>query len=143
MERASLVLVNQRSEIRRLCQFVEQFGEANRLSTDETLDINLILDEIVINIIEHGAEAARQLEIHVDLALDAGTLTIQVDDDGVPFNPVDAPPPNFDLPIEQRPIGGLGIHIVRSLVDRIEHRRDDGRNVLTMTKKMNGAGGVK
>jgi serine/threonine-protein kinase RsbW len=138
--RSSLVLVNQRSEIKRLCQFVERFGEANHLSTDETLDINLILDEIVINIIEHGAEAARQLEIHVDLALDAGTLTIQVDDDGVPFNPVDAPPPNFDLPIEQRPIGGLGIHIVRSLVDRIEHRRDDGRNVLTMTKKMNGAG---
>ena len=137
MARSSLVLVNQRSEIKRLCQFVERFGEANHLSTDETLDINLILDEIVINIIEHGAEAARQLEIHVDLALDAGTLTIQVDDDGVPFNPVDAPPPNFDLPIEQRPIGGLGIHIVRSLVDRIEHRRDDGRNVLTMTKKMN------
>jgi anti-sigma regulatory factor (Ser/Thr protein kinase) len=73
----------------------------------------------------------------VRLALDPDTLTIQVADDGVPFNPVDAPPPDLDLPIEERPIGGLGIHIVRSLVDTIEHRRDDGRNVLTMTKKMN------
>jgi anti-sigma regulatory factor (Ser/Thr protein kinase) len=140
MSSASIVLLNQKSEIQRLSQFVERFGEAHRLSTDETLDINLILDEIVINIIVHGCDDAREHEIQVRLALDADTLTIQVADDGVPFNPVDAPPPDLDLPIEERPIGGLGIHIVRSLVDTIEHRRDDGRNVLTMTKKMNGAG---
>jgi serine/threonine-protein kinase RsbW len=138
MSSASIVLVNQKSEIQRLSRFVERFGEAHRLSTDETLDINLILDEVVINIIVHGCDDEHGHEIHVQLALDADTLTIQVDDDGVPFNPVEAPPPNLDLPIEERPVGGLGIHIVRSLVDTIDHRRDDGRNVLTMTKKMNG-----
>jgi serine/threonine-protein kinase RsbW len=139
MSSASVVLVNQRSEIERLSQFVERFGEAHHLAGDEILDINLVLDEIVINVIAHGYVDEREHQIQVSLRLDADLLTIQVEDDGRPFNPLDQPPPNLDLPVEERRSGGLGLHIVRSLTETIEHRRVDGRNVVTLKKKVSAA----
>ena len=68
------------------------------------------------------------------LRLDAGTVVVQVEDEGRPFNPLEAPPVDLDAPIEGRPIGGLGIHLIRSLMDAIEYRHEDGRNVLVMRK---------
>ena len=68
------------------------------------------------------------------LALEGGRLTIDVSDDGIAFNPLDATPPNLDLPIMERPVGGLGIHIVRTVMDHVEYQRRDGHNVLTMRK---------
>ena len=133
---ASIVLVNRRDEIGRLSQFVEQFGAAHRLVTDEVLDVNLVLDEIVINIISHAYNDEREHQISISLDLAGDRLTMRVEDDGRPFNPVTAPLPNLELPIEERPIGGLGIHIVRSLTSAIEHRRDQDRNILTLTKTL-------
>ncbi len=135
----SVVLINQRSEIERLSEAVERFGEAQHLLADDVAAVNLVLDEIVINIIAHAYDDEHEHQIHVSLTLEGDLLTIQVEDDGKPFNPLDAAPPNFDLPIDDRPIGGLGIHIVRSTVDAIEHRRAGGRNILTMKKTMTGA----
>jgi anti-sigma regulatory factor (Ser/Thr protein kinase) len=135
---ASVVLVNRRKEIERLGRFMERFGEQNRLPADEVLDTNLVLDEIIINIIAHGYDDDHEHQIHVSLALDAGLLTIQIEDDGRPFNLLEAPPPNLDLPIEERPIGGLGIHIVRSLTETIEHRLENGWNVLTLKRRISG-----
>ena len=139
MSSASVVLVNQRSEIERLSQFVERFGDAHQLPADEILDLNLVLDEVVINVIAHGYDDEREHQIHVSLALDGDLLTIQVEDDGRAFNLLEQPSPNLDLPIEERRIGGLGIHIVRSLTDAIEHRRVDGRNIVTLKKRVNAA----
>jgi len=139
MSSASIVLLNQRKEIERLSQFVERFGNDHHLSTDEILDINLVLDEVVINVIAHGYEDDHEHRIDVRLALDDGLLTIRVEDDGRPFNLLEQPAPDLDAPIEERRIGGLGIHIVRSLTDTIEHRRIDDRNVVTLKKKVNAA----
>ena len=136
MPNASIVLANRRDEIARLSQFVVRFCEQHRLAADEVLDVNLVLDEVVINIISHGYSDEREHEIHVTLAINRQFLIIEVEDDGRPFNPKDVPPPShLELPIEERPIGGMGVHIVRSLTDRIEHRRTDGKNVLTLRKK--------
>ena len=137
----SVVVVNQRSEIGRLSEAVDRFGEEHHLSADDIAAVNLALDEIVINIIAHGYDDQREHQIHVSLALEGEILTIQVEDDGKPFDPLEAPPPNLDLPIEDRPIGGLGIYIVRSTVNEIEHRREGGRNILTMQKTMAGRAG--
>ena len=136
---ASIVLVNQRQEVERLSQFVERFGASHHLSTDDLLDVNLVLDEIVINVIAHGYEDDGEHQIHVRLALDGDVLTIQVEDDGRAFDLAGQPSPNLDLPIDERRIGGLGIHIVRSLTETIEHRRVDERNVVTLTKRVSTA----
>ena len=134
MPSVSAVFVNQRAEIERVAQLAERFGDEQHLSADDVMTINLVLDEVVANIIAHAYDDAGEHQIRVTLALDGADLTIRVDDDGRPFDPLDAPPPDLDLPLEDRPVGGLGIHIVRSVMDAVEHRRDNNRNVLIMRK---------
>ena len=139
---SAIVLVNDRSEIQRLAKIVEHFGEANRLSADDVLRLRLVLDEIVVNIIAHGYEEAGDTdrhEIHVRLTLgETNVMTIQVEDDARAYDPRHAPAPKFDLPIEQRRRGGLGVHIVKAIMDTVDYRRESGRNVLTLTKRLDG-----
>jgi len=131
----SVVLVNERRELGRLGELVDRFGGECRLPADTVLILNLVLDEIVSNVIKYGYDDTLEHEIHVRVVLEGDLLTIQVEDDGRSFNPLEAPPPNLDLPIEQRPIGGLGVFIVKSTVDAAEYRREGGRNVLTIKKR--------
>ena len=132
----SVDIVNKRSEISRLCGLIEKFGEEHGLSPDAVITLSLLLDETVINVIAHGYEDDLEHHIDVRLELTGDLVSIRVDDDGVPFNPLHAPVPDLDLPIEERPIGGLGVHIVRTMADSVEYQRINGRNILTMTKKL-------
>jgi serine/threonine-protein kinase RsbW len=134
MSSVSVVLLNERAEIPRLAGIAETFGADNRLSDDEVMAVNLVLDELVTNVIENAYDDTGEHEIHVTLALDGAELTVRVEDDGRAFDPLQAPPPDLDLPLEQRPVGGLGIHIVRSMMDAVDYQRRDGRNILTMRK---------
>ena len=134
------VLASKRSEIPRLAEIVQQFGSENQLSVDDIMRIRLVLDEVVVNIVAHGYEDAGDSnphDIHIHLGLDAkNVLTIRVTDDAREYDPRSAPAPRFDLPIEERRRGGLGVHIVKAIMDTIEYRRVDGLNVLTLTKKL-------
>jgi serine/threonine-protein kinase RsbW len=132
----SIVLVNDRAEIERLGHLVEQFADRNDLSSETAFHVNLALDEVVTNVIMHGYRDAGRHEILVRLELGIETLTVQVEDDGRPFNPMDVPPPDLELGIEDRPIGGLGIHFVRSVMTSVDYRRAGGHNVLTMLKQI-------
>jgi anti-sigma regulatory factor (Ser/Thr protein kinase) len=138
--RLDTVLAGKRSEIPRLAEIVQQFGADNRLSVDEIMRIRLVLDEIVINIVAHGFEEAGDAdhhEIQIHLGLDDGdVLTIRITDDARAYDPRLAPEPPFDLPIEERRRGGLGVHIVKTIMDTIDYKRVDGHNVLTLTKKL-------
>ena len=86
---------------------------------------NLVLDELVTNIIKYGFDDAREHQIRVEMEVGVDLLTISVEDDGKPFNPLEAPSPNLDLPIEDWPIGGLGVFIVKSIAAAAEARRRD------------------
>ena len=135
----AVTLVNQRSEIERLSRFVDAFGETNHLSPDLTFAMNLALDEVLTNIIIHGHDDQREHAISVRLVLERDALEAHIEDDGRPFNPLDAPPVDLDAVVENRPIGGLGIHIVRSTMDVLEYRREGDRNVLMMRKRTGAA----
>ena len=126
----SFTLRNDRSEIARMFTLLEGFCQANEIPEDDMFNVRLVLDEAVINVIVHGYEDSRRHEIHVSLSLDSGALAVHIDDDGIAYNPLDAPAPRFDLPIEQRRIGGLGVHIMKTLASSVEYRREDGRNHL-------------
>jgi anti-sigma regulatory factor (Ser/Thr protein kinase) len=134
MSSVSAVFVNRRTEIERVVQLAERFGEEHQLPAEVVMSIHLVLDEVVANIISHGYDDTAEHQIHVTLALDESVLTIRVEDDGRAFDPLAAPPPDLDLPLEERPVGGLGIHIVRSVMDAVEYQRDGDRNVLIMKK---------
>jgi serine/threonine-protein kinase RsbW len=134
----SLTLRNHRSEISGLVDRIEAFGAEANLSPDVTFRLTLALDEIVSNVIRHafGDGAEHQIEVRLDVA--NGVVTATVEDDGVPFDPRDAPAPALDAPLEQRQAGGLGMHLVRSTMDEIDYRREGGRNVLTVRKAIAG-----
>lgn len=136
MASLSIALRNERQELVRLAGLVERFGADQHLSDDVVMNVNLVLDEIVSNVIKYGQASDAADAIGVSLALDGGVLTIDIADDGIAFNPIDAKPPDLDLPITERPVGGLGIHIVKALTETIDYRRDHDRNRLTMTMRV-------
>jgi serine/threonine-protein kinase RsbW len=126
----SFTLRNQRSEIARMFALLEAFCATHDISDDDIFNVRLVLDEAVINVIVHGYEDTREHTINVSLKLDGGMLRVHIDDDGVAYNPLDAPEPRFDVPIEQRRIGGLGVHIMKALARSVSYHREDGRNHL-------------
>jgi serine/threonine-protein kinase RsbW len=138
--RSDTVIANTRSEIPRLAEIVQRFGRGNHLSDDDIMRIRLVLDEVVVNIVAHGYEEAGETnhqDIHIHLSLDdRDVLTIRVTDNAREYDPRTAPAPRFDLPVEERRKGGLGVHIVKAIMDTIDYRRVDGHNVLTLTKKL-------
>jgi anti-sigma regulatory factor (Ser/Thr protein kinase) len=136
MASVSAVFVNQRAEVARLATLAEEFAAGHDIPVDDAMTINLVLDELVLNIIRHGYDDDAEHEIQVTLTFDDPDLTIRVEDDARPFNPLEAPPPDLDLPLEERPIGGLGIHIVRTVMDAVEYQRAGTHNVLTMRKRI-------
>jgi anti-sigma regulatory factor (Ser/Thr protein kinase) len=131
----SVSLACDRSELVRLADLVDRFGAEQALSPDDLTNVHLVLDELVSNVIRHG-HIANNGTVDVSLAVDSGTLTIDIVDDGIAFDPLACPSPNLDLPIEERPIGGLGIHIVKALSETIAYRRDGGRNHLSLTMRL-------
>jgi serine/threonine-protein kinase RsbW len=132
----SIALRNDRKELGRLSALIDRFGEDHRLSADSITNVNLVLDEIVANVIRHGRLDGADREIDISLLLDGSELAIEVADEGIAFDPVAAPAPNLDVPIEERRPGGLGIHIVKSLADTVAYRREGGRNYLTVRMRV-------
>ena len=133
MSSFSLVLRNHVSEIGRLVDRVEAFGAEAGLPSDVTFRLTLALDEAVSNVVRHGFTDGAEHHISVRVHVADGMVTATVEDDGVPFDPHDAPVPNLDAPIEERTPGGLGVHLVKATMDDVRYRRDGGRNVLTLT----------
>jgi anti-sigma regulatory factor (Ser/Thr protein kinase) len=131
----SIALVNDRAEIDRLSQLIEQFAEANSLSPEVAFHVNLALDELITNLIKHGYDDHDRHDISVRLALTSPDLVVELEDDGRAFNPLDVQPPNLQLGLDDRPIGGLGIHFVRSVMTSVEYRRAGGHNILTLRKR--------
>ncbi len=94
--------------------------------------VNLVLEELEVNALTHGrANGLEEYEITIDPQPEA--VVIELSDNGPPFNPLtDAPSPDLDSPLESRPIGGLGIYLIKTMVDEISYRREADRNYLTM-----------
>jgi serine/threonine-protein kinase RsbW len=127
-------LKNDLAELDRVTQRVNEFGTRQRLGPQLLHDLDLALEEILANIISHGYTDICEHEIRVRLSVHSGEVRIDVEDDGQPFNPLDAPAPDTAKPLAERPVGGLGIHLVRQLMDGLEYKRQGDRNLLTMKK---------
>jgi len=97
---------------------------------------NLAVEELVTNCIKYGYEDADGHLIEIKLQISANEMVLTVTDDGVPFNPLDVPVPDTHLPLQDRPIGGLGIHLLRRMSDHMDYVRAAGRNSVTLRKSM-------
>jgi serine/threonine-protein kinase RsbW len=123
-------------EIERLNRIVRQFGDLHELPGRTLYAVNLALDELVTNVVFHGFDDPAGQEFEARLTAREGVITAEVEDAGRAFNPLDAPIPDLTAPLDERALGGLGIHLVKSLMDKVEYRRDGGKNVLTVRKRI-------
>ena len=133
---AKLTLNIERShdELGRITDAVDELGHKESWSNDLLFRVHLVLEELVLNIIDYGFDDGKDdHELEVILMSEDDNLTIEITDDGIPFDPLhDAKIPDTDAPLEERPIGGLGVHLVRTMMDEVSYRREDGKNHLTL-----------
>ena len=94
------------------------------------------------NVISYAYRDDEDLDIEVKMESTGKRLTVTIADDGVPFNPLSAGAPDIDAPLEEREIGGLGIHLVRNLMDDVSYHRRIDRNVMTLVKDIEQEGGA-
>ena len=130
-----LTLLNQATEIARAQDQLEQFTATHQVPIRKVHEVQLALEEHLTNVLHYGYDDDGEHHIQIRVNLAAGELRIQVQDDGRAFNPLVHPAPDFTLPLDQRPIGGLGIHMIRKSLDHLEYCREDGKNVLVMIKR--------
>lgn len=116
-------------------RLVRQFGELHEVPDRTLYAVNLALDELVSNVILYGFADPAGQEIVVWLSAQDKFLDARVEDGGREFDPHTAPRPDLEAPLEKRQAGGLGIHLVRSLMDQMDYRREGSKNVLTLRKR--------
>ena len=127
------MLRGEHGELARLQAFADEFAHGCGLPDDERSRLLVILEELFTNAVTHGhGPHSAGGNITVALRWRTGRLRIRFVDDGPPFDPLTFGAPDLDAAREERRIGGLGIHIVRSLVDQARYRRAGGRNHLQM-----------
>ena len=140
--RLSLGLGNHGAALDRLGEFVTEFSRVHGLADDERARLMVIFDELLTNVVTYGYEGAvGEGHIEAALSLEGNRLIMEFIDDGRSFDPLTTPPPDMDLPLEERPIGGIGIAIVRALVDEIGYTREGNHNRLILGRTVSRAGG--
>ncbi len=130
-----IVVKNQPGEKQKVVEALEQFGRDHHLPPAVVHAADLALEEHLTNLMNYGFPDNREHEIEVRFTLDSQFI-IEVTDDGPPFNPLQLPPVDTSVPLEQRPIGGLGIHLIRRFMDGIEYGSEGGKNTLRMRKRL-------
>lgn len=121
------------AELSDLMDAAEGWLAAEGVPSGAVAQIMVALDEVVSNALRHGSEGSSPA-IAVAMNVGSGRVTVEVADDGAPFDPLAVAAPDIGLPVESRPIGGLGIHLVRQLADAVEYRRENGCNRLRFHK---------
>jgi anti-sigma regulatory factor (Ser/Thr protein kinase) len=131
-----IVLKHQPEERRRLLMALEGFAREEQLTAKALQAADLALEEHLTNVWKYGFADTAEHEIRVRLRREGGLLRIEVEDDGRAYNPLERPPVDTSVPLEEREVGGLGIHLMRQFMDELDYRREGGRNILSMTKRL-------
>jgi anti-sigma regulatory factor (Ser/Thr protein kinase) len=134
--KAHIRIGNRISEMANVVSFVNDFGAAHGVPENELNELNLSLDEILNNTISYGYSDRKRHEIQVSLVLEQDALIAEIEDDGAPFNPLEAPPPDVSGTLQTRKVGGVGIHFARTLMDGMEYTRAGQVNRLRLRKRI-------
>ena len=132
-----LILHNDIQQIPQLAEFVETVADVAHLDVGLTMSLNLALEEAVSNVIMYAYPKGSDGLVDIEAIVRRDELEFIISDNGTPFDPTAAPEADVSLDVEDRPIGGLGIFLVRNIMDEVKYTRsDDGKNILSMTKKL-------
>lgn len=128
---------NKIEELEKISELFEEFCEQNEISSKVTYSLQVVLDELLSNTILYGFSEGEIGKIEIDLKLTKKFLKVKISDNGKNFNPFDAQQPDLeDFDIENKKIGGLGIHIVKKMTDSFEYKRTKTKNIITLSKKI-------
>ena len=131
-----LTLTNQLSEIDRINDCFNEFAETAEIPLPVSLKTNMVFDELLNNIISYAYQDQNVHEIGIQVNLVNSRLIIEVEDDGIPFNPFMRDDPNTQAGLDEREIGGLGIHLVKNVMDEVSYKRQLNRNRVTLIKQL-------
>lgn len=134
----SIILANEISEIGRLADFIEDMGNEFSLAPDVRFNLNLVLEEAVANIIKYAYPKDEHESIYLSARMHEDSIVLVLTDTGKEFDPTMAPEVDVTLSAEERQIGGLGIFLIRQIMNEVRYERIDGKNVLTLEKKLTG-----
>ena len=132
----TLTVLNRIEEIRTIDKFLTEFSEQQDFPPDVLFQIQLSLEEIFTNVVSYGYENDdTEHEVEIVLSRDRQTVTVEIVDDGRPFDPLqDAPKMDAESKLEERRVGGAGIALAKTMMTDLRYHRDDGRNHLIMVK---------
>ena len=131
----SITLTNDIQQVPQLADFVDMVCEEVGMDMAVAIQMNLAMEEAVVNVMSYAYPADTVGDVTIEAATIADQLQFTIIDSGTPFDPTAKEDVDTTLSAEERPIGGLGIHLVRQLMDSINYERVDGKNVLTLRKK--------
>jgi len=131
-----LVLPNDIETIPDLNTFIDTTAEEIGLDMSLTMSLNLAIEEAVVNVMEYAYPKGEKGNVNIEILVQNEWLTFIISDSGIAFDPTTKENADTSLPAEDRPIGGLGIFLVRQLMDQISYKRIDNKNVLTLRKKL-------
>ena len=132
----TIILANEISEISRLYDFIEEIGNEFSLTPDVIFNLNLVLEEAVVNIINYAYPKEEHQSIYLSASLHEGSVIFVLTDTGKEFDPTMVPDADISLSAEDRQIGGLGIFLIRQIMNEVKYERIEGKNVLTLEKKL-------
>lgn len=112
------------------------FAEAHGLPAEVRRSLSVALDELLANALSHGRTGRDPCSVMVEVELDHQRVTVTLTDDGEPFDPLRQEAPDTTLSVEERPMGGLGIHLVGQLMDQVSYQRREGHNVVVLVKQL-------
>jgi serine/threonine-protein kinase RsbW len=123
--------------MRQVDGFVAAFVREQGIAADDTARILILLEELLTNLAKYGyPDRAEPGQAEIALALNGNELEIEFIDDGCAFDPLAAPLPNLDEALEERLVGGLGLHLLRSLADGVRYERRDNKNVIRLSRSV-------
>ena len=132
----TLLIKNHIKDVEQLNVFVGDITHRLGYEEDEARSIRLAVEEAVVNVICYAYPEEQEGDISIVAQANSQRLKFIITDSGIPFDPTEASQVDITLPAEERRIGGLGIHLVRKLMDSINYERENGKNILTLVKKI-------
>jgi anti-sigma regulatory factor (Ser/Thr protein kinase) len=136
MSETETTIRNRREEFTRVVEAVDRIAAEHHLDADVVGDIQIALDEILANIVDYAYTDAAEHEIRIRLTVLDNAIEATIEDDGVPFNPLESTAPDTSAPLRERRIGGVGLHFVKNLMSEVSYNRVGGHNQLVLRKNL-------
>lgn len=133
-EKIFFELKNHLSELKALHDNLKKFGESLGFSEKKIFEINLVMEELFTNIVAYAYDNDAEHRIRFMFSHENGMIIIRIEDDGIPFNPLDAQRPDLECALEDRKMCGLGIYLTKHFTDDMDYERCGNKNILTLKK---------